>query len=130
MRAGKIVVPAGHAKSLTRVIVRLSAPPLAVWNASRGLASAAHSARLDTHTVAARAYVASLASATTPGARYFMLCFSDEQPRDWGPHRISRSEIVAGFADGWRIEAIDPARIEVTIDPDGIRAWSVAATRV
>ena len=76
------------------------------------------------------AYVASLASATTPGARYFMLCFSDEQPGDWGPHRISRSEIVAALADGWRIEAIDPARIEVTIDPEGIRAWSVAATRV
>ena len=61
VRAGKIVVPAGHAKGLTRVIVRLSTPPLAVWNANRGLASALHSTRLDTHTAAARAYVASLA---------------------------------------------------------------------
>ncbi|HVW89972.1 MAG TPA: S8 family serine peptidase, partial [Gaiellaceae bacterium] len=61
VRAGKIVVPAGHAKGLTRVIVRLAAPPLAVWNSSRGLASAAHSSRLDVHTAAARAYRASLA---------------------------------------------------------------------
>ncbi|HVU77814.1 MAG TPA: S8 family serine peptidase [Gaiellaceae bacterium] len=61
VRAGKIVVPAGHARGLTRVIVRLSSPPLAVWNAGRGLASASHTARLDVHSAAARAYVASLA---------------------------------------------------------------------
>jgi len=76
------------------------------------------------------AYLAGLAAATGPGARYFMLCFSDQQPGESGPHRVSRSEIIAAFADGWRIDAIEPARIEVTIDPDGIRAWAVAATRV
>jgi cyclopropane fatty-acyl-phospholipid synthase-like methyltransferase len=75
------------------------------------------------------AYVASLRSATRPGARYFMLCFSDRQPGNEGPHRLTRAEITTAFADGWRLDAIDPATIEVTIDPDGIRAWSVAATR-
>ena len=59
-----------------------------------------------------------------------MLCFSDQQPGDWGPHRVTRSEITAAFADGWRIDAIEPARIEVTIDADGIRAWLVTAIRV
>jgi subtilisin family serine protease len=57
VRAGKIVVPAGHAKALTRVIVRLSAPPLAAWNANRTLAAAT---RLDIHSAASRAYVAKL----------------------------------------------------------------------
>jgi SAM-dependent methyltransferase len=76
-----------------------------------------------------RAYVASLAAATTPGARYFMLCFSDDQPGEWGPHRISRAEILTAFTAGWRIKAIDPARIDVTIEPEGIRAWSVAVRR-
>jgi cyclopropane fatty-acyl-phospholipid synthase-like methyltransferase len=75
------------------------------------------------------AYVASLCSATRPGARYFMLCFSDRQPGNEGPHRLTRAEITTAFADGWRLDAIEPATIEVTIDPDGIRAWSVAATR-
>jgi SAM-dependent methyltransferase len=74
-------------------------------------------------------YVASLAAATGPGALCVMLCFSDAQPGDWGPHRVTRPEIAAAFTDGWRIDSIEPARIEVTTEPDGIRAWSVAATR-
>jgi cyclopropane fatty-acyl-phospholipid synthase-like methyltransferase len=76
------------------------------------------------------AYIAGLAAATAPGARYFMLCFSDQQPGEWGPHRVTRSEINTAFADGWRIDAIEPSRIEVTIDADGIRAWLVTAIRV
>ena len=76
------------------------------------------------------AYVAGLAGATGPGARYFMLCFSDAQPGHWGPHRVTRPEIAVAFTDGWRIDSIEPARIEVTTEPDGIRAWSVAATRI
>jgi SAM-dependent methyltransferase len=75
------------------------------------------------------AYVTSLRSAIRPGGLYFMLGFSDQQPGDWGPHRLTRAEITAAFADGWRLDAIEPATIEVTFDPDGIRAWSVAATR-
>jgi hypothetical protein len=42
---------------------------------------------------------------------------------------VTRPEIAAAFTDGWRIDSIEPARIEVTTEPDGIRAWSVAATR-
>jgi cyclopropane fatty-acyl-phospholipid synthase-like methyltransferase len=75
------------------------------------------------------AYVTSLGSAIRPGGRYFMLGFSDQQPGDWGPHRLTRAEITAAFAGGWRLDAIEPAIIEASMDPDGIRAWSVAATR-
>ncbi|MFJ9011666.1 class I SAM-dependent methyltransferase [Streptomyces canus] len=75
------------------------------------------------------AYVDSLRSAVRPGGRYLMLCFSDRQPGDWGPHRVTRGEIEAAFADGWRTDSIEPATIDVTIDPDGIRAWLVALTR-
>jgi SAM-dependent methyltransferase len=75
------------------------------------------------------AFVDSLRSVLTPGGRYFMLGFSDEQPGDWGPHRLTRQEIAAAFADGWRIDSIEPARIEITTEPDGIHAWLVAVTR-
>jgi cyclopropane fatty-acyl-phospholipid synthase-like methyltransferase len=75
------------------------------------------------------AYVDSLRSVVKPGGRYFMLCFSDRQPGDWGPHRGTRDEIEAAFADGWRIDSVEPSAIDVTIDPDGIRAWQVALTR-
>jgi len=63
------------------------------------------------------------------GGRYFMLGFSDRQPGDWGPHRLTREEITASFNDGWRIDSIEPATIEVGTEPDGIRAWLLAASR-
>jgi SAM-dependent methyltransferase len=75
------------------------------------------------------AYVTSLGSAIRPAGRYFMLGFSDQQPGDWGPHRLTRAEITAAFADGWRLDAIEPATIEASMDPDGVHAWLVAATR-
>ena len=75
-------------------------------------------------------FVSSLHAAVVPGGRYFMLCFSDEQPGDWGPRRITRAEIESSFAAGWRIESIEASRIEITIDPDGAQAWLAAVTRV
>lgn len=76
------------------------------------------------------AYVGGLRSVLDPGGRYFMLGFSDQQPGDDGPHRLRRAEIEAAFADGWRLDSIDPATIDVTTDPDGVRAWLVAITRI
>jgi cyclopropane fatty-acyl-phospholipid synthase-like methyltransferase len=75
------------------------------------------------------AFVGSLRSAVRPGGRYFMLCFSDQQPGSEGPRRVTRGEIGAAFADGWRIDSLQPATIDITTDPDGIRAWLVALTR-
>jgi SAM-dependent methyltransferase len=74
-------------------------------------------------------FVESLAAVTGPGARYHMMCFSDRQPGDWGPRRVSQDEIRASFARGWRVEAIDAARFDVTIDPAGVQAWQATITR-
>ncbi len=68
-------------------------------------------------------FVRSLHTAVVPGGRYFLLCFSDQQPGDWGPRRVSKAEISSSFADGWRIESIETSQIEITIDPEGARAW-------
>ena len=76
------------------------------------------------------AFVDSLRAVVPPGGRYFMLGFSDRQPGDWGPHRLTREEIAAAFAHGWRVDSIEPATIEVSTEPDEIRAWLVAVTRV
>jgi SAM-dependent methyltransferase len=76
------------------------------------------------------AYVAGLHAVLRPGGHYLMLCFSDQQTEgDWWPHRVSRDEITDAFADGWRIDSIDPATIEILTDPAGVRAWQVAVTR-
>jgi 2-polyprenyl-3-methyl-5-hydroxy-6-metoxy-1,4-benzoquinol methylase len=76
------------------------------------------------------AYVRSLAAAIEPGGRYFMLCFSDRQPGDVGPRRVSKAEIRGAFADGWRIDSIEPAVIETTVDDRDMIAWLSTITRI
>ncbi|MFD7280992.1 SAM-dependent methyltransferase [Streptomyces sp. NPDC059862] len=77
------------------------------------------------------AYVDALRSVVPPGGRYFMLGFSDRQQGEWGRvHKLTRAEIEAAFADGWRVDSIEPSTIDITTDSDGIRAWLVALTRI
>lgn len=73
--------------------------------------------------------VAGLASVVAPGGRYFMLCFSDRQPGDFGPRHLSQAEIRAGFADGWLIESIEPATIETTDGYSNVLAWLATIAR-
>ena len=77
-----------------------------------------------------RRYVDSLAAAVPPGGRFHMLCFSDGQPGDWGPRRVAQDEIRAALSDGWEVESIEPAVIDLTWDPAGAIAWLVAARRM
>jgi len=74
-------------------------------------------------------YVHSLATATKPDARYHMLCFSDREPGDWGPRRITRTDIESAFTNGWRIDSIEPTTFTITIDPGAAHAWQVSITR-
>ncbi|MDQ1426487.1 MAG: hypothetical protein QOD72_3985 [Acidimicrobiaceae bacterium] len=74
-------------------------------------------------------FVDSLRAVMPVGSRYYMLCFSDRQPGDWGPRRISQAEIKANLADGWTVDSIEPAKLEITIDPGSAEAWLVSATR-
>jgi cyclopropane fatty-acyl-phospholipid synthase-like methyltransferase len=78
------------------------------------------------------AYVDDLRTVLAPGGRYFMLGFSDKQPEGaWARvHRLTEDEITTTFADGWRIDAVDEATIEITADPHDIPAWLVALTRL
>ena len=75
-------------------------------------------------------FVSSLAAVVPTGGRYHMLCFSDRQPGDWGPRRVTQEEVRASFARGWTIDSIEPTLIDITIDPAGALAWQVAATRM
>ena len=74
-------------------------------------------------------YVASLASALRPGGALYLMCFSDRQPGDWGPRRVSEAELRAAFADGWSITAIEAATFDITIDPNGAQAWLASVIR-
>jgi SAM-dependent methyltransferase len=74
-------------------------------------------------------FVESLRASAVVGGHYHMLCFSDRQPGDWGPRRVTEAELRASFADGWRIDSIEPAILEITISPDGAQAWLASFTR-
>lgn len=74
-------------------------------------------------------YVAGLRAVVRPGGRYLMLGFSDLQPGQGGPHRLTRDDIATAFDSGWQVDSLERAAIEVTIDPQGIRAWLGAFTR-
>ena len=75
-------------------------------------------------------FVAALRASMPVGAWYYMLCFSDLEPGDWGPRRIRQDEIRVSFSDGWRVEEIEPATIEVTIEPGRVRAWLASVRRI
>jgi SAM-dependent methyltransferase len=51
-------------------------------------------------------YVSSLASALRPGGTCYLMCFSDRQPGDAGPRRVSQDELRSAFADGWAVVSI------------------------
>jgi cyclopropane fatty-acyl-phospholipid synthase-like methyltransferase len=75
-------------------------------------------------------YVNSLRSALRPGGMYYMMCFSDRQPGDWGPRRVSQAELRAAFVDGWSIKSIEAAKFAVTIDDNGAEAWLATIERL
>src|SRR5919198_105942 len=53
-------------------------------------------------------FLKSLASVLRPGGAYFMMCFSEHQPGNWGPRRVTQAEIRAAFRDGWRVGGVTP----------------------
>lgn len=73
--------------------------------------------------------VDSVGDVVVPGGRYFILCFSDRQPGDWGPRRVRQSELRASFSRGWIVDAIEPTTLEITLSPDGAQAWLATFTR-
>jgi SAM-dependent methyltransferase len=75
-------------------------------------------------------YVDSLRAVLPPGGGMYMLCFSDRQPGDWGPRRVTQAEIEASFGDGWQVDSIEASRIVINIDPDGALAWRVSIRRI
>lgn len=75
-------------------------------------------------------YVSSLASVMAPGAKLVVLCFSDLQPGDQGPRRVSKDEIRQAFKSGWQVQDIQPADLETNQEGDPVKAWVSEIIRV
>jgi cyclopropane fatty-acyl-phospholipid synthase-like methyltransferase len=75
-------------------------------------------------------FVTSLRSVLRPGGMYYMMCFSDREPGDWGPRRVSKAEIRASFADGWSVRSIEPAQFVIAIESERAQAWLATIERI
>jgi cyclopropane fatty-acyl-phospholipid synthase-like methyltransferase len=74
------------------------------------------------------AFVDGLRAVLPAGGRYFLLCFSDRQPGVLGPRRVTQ-EIRVTFADGWRVDSIEPALMDTAVAPAAARCWLASITR-
>ena len=69
----------------------------------------------------------SLGRVVRSGGTYFLMCFSDHQPGDWGPRRVTQAEIRAVFGDGWRVNSIEPSVFETNLGE--AQAWLATISR-
>lgn len=76
-------------------------------------------------------YVRSLASVLDPGGVLHLLTFSEHTPGSIGPRRVTQTELRQAFSDGWTVERIEPAILEVRPDwaPGPAHAWLARIVR-
>ncbi len=58
-------------------------------------------------------YVSALRAVLRPGGHLHLMCFSDRQPGDWGPRRVTDGELRAAFGSGWRIDSLTADRFDI-----------------
>jgi len=78
-------------------------------------------------------YVASLASVLRPGGHCYLICFSDRQPGDYGPRRVSQDDLRAAFSHGWAVVSIEAAAFELNQPgpgPASAQAWLASIRRL
>jgi ubiquinone/menaquinone biosynthesis C-methylase UbiE len=64
-----------------------------------------------------------------PGGKYFMLCFSDKEPGDYGPRWISKPEIERTFTPFFNIIYIKDSALDSEIGLSTIKAYLLLAKR-
>ena len=76
-------------------------------------------------------YVASLASVLRAGGTCHLMCFSDQQPGDFGPRRVSQDELRSAFGDGWTIADIvaDTFELNPGLPLASARSWLATIRR-
>ena len=74
-------------------------------------------------------YARSLSAALRPGATLYLLCWSEHEPGDWGPRRVTQAEIRETFGQGWTVCYIRESTFEVNGLGSGSRAWLAVLQR-
>ena len=71
-------------------------------------------------------YVDVLRGRLRPGGLCCLMCFSDREPGDWGPRRVTHGELETAFADGWAVERLEPSTFAINPMGDAgptVQAW-------
>ena len=76
-------------------------------------------------------YVDVLRDLLRPGGVCCLMCFSERQPGDWGPRRVTKRELTDSFADGFTVERIDEATFDINpmMDVETVIAWFATIRR-
>lgn len=75
-------------------------------------------------------YAASVGGALRSGGRLFIECFSEHEPGDWGPRRVTQAEIRATFTAGWTVDGIEADTFDTFVrEAPKVSAWLVSLTR-
>ena len=61
-------------------------------------------------------YVTALHVVLRPGGHLHLMCFSDRQPGDWGPRRVTEGDLRAAFGSGWQIDSLISERFDINPD--------------
>jgi len=81
---------------------------------------------------AAPRYVSAVHGALRPGGHLHLMCFSDAEPGEWGPRRVTETDLLSAFEAGWRVESItaDHFEINAVMDASTAAAWLVHVIRL
>lgn len=77
-------------------------------------------------------YVAKLHELTSPDARVYLMCFSEQQEGDWGPRCVTQQELRDAFKDVWHIENIEANKFDINpgLPTPIARAWLATIRRI
>ena len=76
-------------------------------------------------------YAREMARVLVTRGRYFMLCFSEKEPTDWGgPRRIRREEIETTLSPFFKINYIRDEFFETRFHMNGGKAYLTSATKI
>src|SRR6478752_3141923 len=77
-------------------------------------------------------YVTAAHATLRPGGHLHLMCFSDRQPGDWGPRRVTEDELRTAFGSGWRILSLAPDRFDINpgIGSPTAQAWLTDLVRL
>jgi SAM-dependent methyltransferase len=77
-------------------------------------------------------YIAALQAVLRPAGHVHLMCFSDRQPGDWGPRRVTEGELRAAFGSGWRIDSLARDRFDINpgLGTHNAEAWLADVVRL